>query len=122
MPDWRRQRLLPGRVSAIPTLVLRWGEIVGPEVARLAQPLRFSQSHLGGTLTLRAAPGAALFLAHEKRALAERINAYLGCAAVAQVKFVQGALATRPIPKMRKKKPGPLPPSDPPWPGTARKA
>ena len=43
-----------------PTLVLRWSEIAGPEVARLAQPLKFADGPLkngggGGTLTLRAA-------------------------------------------------------------------
>ena len=76
-----------------PTLVLRWSEIAGPEVARLAQPLKFSDGPSGGTLTLRATPGAALFLAHEKRALCERINAYLGRPAVSQLKFSQGALA-----------------------------
>jgi hypothetical protein len=96
-----------------PSLVLRWAEIVGPDVARLAQPLRFSQGHLGGTLTLRAAPGAALFLAHEKRSLAERINTYLGRAAVAQIKFVQGSLVGRPLVKKLEKKPGPLLPADP---------
>src|SRR3954465_8845830 len=82
---------------ADPTLVLRWSEIAGPEVARLAQPLRFTEGPAGGTLTLRALPGAALFLAHEKRSLCERINAYLVRPAVAQLKFSQGApLVPRP--------------------------
>jgi hypothetical protein len=70
-----------------PTLVLRWREIAGPEVARLAQPLKLT----GDILTLRAAPGAALFLAHEKRTLCERINAFLGQPAVGQIKFSQAA-------------------------------
>ena len=96
-----------------PTLVLRWSEIAGPEVARLAQPLKFSEGPSGGTLTLRAAPGAALFLAHEKRGLCERINAYLGRAAVAQLKFSQGALPLRPPPPKPQKAPGALPSGDP---------
>jgi hypothetical protein len=96
-----------------PTLVLRWREIAGAEVARLAQPLKFSDGPSGGTLTLRATPGAALFLAHEKRALCDRINAYLGRPAVTQLKFSQGAfLPPRPAPP-RQKPPGPLPPGDP---------
>jgi hypothetical protein len=96
-----------------PTLVLRWTEIAGPEVARLAQPLKFSDGPSGGTLTLRAVPGAALFLSHEKRALCERINAYLGRPAVSQLKFSQGApLPRRPPPKPEKAA-GPLPPDDP---------
>jgi hypothetical protein len=96
-----------------PTLVLRWNEIAGPEVARLAQPLKFSEGPSGGTLTLRATPGAALFLAHEKRSLCERINAYLGRPAVAQLKFSQGALPARAPAPPKQKAAGPLPPDDP---------
>jgi len=58
-------------------------------------------------------PGAALFLAHEKRALCERINAYLGRAAVTQLKFSQGALPVRPPPPVAQKAPGALPSDDP---------
>jgi hypothetical protein len=96
-----------------PTLVLRWSEIAGPEVARLAQPLRLADGPSGGTLTLRAVPAAALFLAHEKRALAERINAFLGRPAVSQIKFSQGALPSRPSAAPPQKKPHALPASDP---------
>ncbi|MEY4707209.1 MAG: hypothetical protein RJB58_932 [Pseudomonadota bacterium] len=96
-----------------PSLVLRWNEIAGAAVARIAQPLKYSESATGGILTLRAAPGAALFLGHEKRALCERINAYLGRPAVSQIKFSQGALLP-PAPKPKPQKAaGPLPPADP---------
>jgi hypothetical protein len=98
---------------ADPALVLRWREIAGPEVARLAHPLKLADGPSGGTLTLRAAPGAALFLSHEKRALCERINAYLGRPAVTQIKFSQGTLTVRPPPAKSGKAAGPLPPSDP---------
>jgi hypothetical protein len=125
-PVFRRNRILPvGADAGIattafaragfrdPTLVLRWNEIAGAEMARLCQPLKFSEGPSGGTLTLRAAPGAALFLGHEKRAICERINSYLGRAAVAQVKFSQGAPLT-PRPATPRQKPaGPLPPTDP---------
>jgi len=79
-----------------PTLVLRWTEIAGPEISRIARPLKFNESD--GVLTLLAEPGAALFLGHDARALAGRINAYLGRNAVTRVKFVQGALSPIPIP------------------------
>jgi hypothetical protein len=102
---------------ADPTLVLRWSEIAGPEVARLAQPVKFTEGPLkdgcGGILTLRATPGAALFLAHEKRPLCERINAYLGRPAVAQLKFSQGNLLPRPPAPKLSKPAGPLAPADP---------
>lgn len=78
-----------------PTLVLRWAEIVGPEVARLAVPMKLTSGATGGTLTLRAEPGASLFLSHETRGLCERINAYLGRPAVARLRFVQAPLAAR---------------------------
>ncbi len=89
-----------------PSLVLRWAEIAGPEIARIARPLKFSEGSSGGVLTLLAEPGAALFLGHDSRALAQRINAYLGRNAVARVKFVQGAL-TRPPATALPPKPGP---------------
>jgi hypothetical protein len=96
-----------------PSLVLRWSEIAGPEVARLAQPFKFTDSPTGGILTLRTAPGAALFLGYEKRSLCERINAYLGRPAVQQLKFSQGALLPQ-KPRQQPLKPaGHLPPTDP---------
>lgn len=98
---------------ADPALVLRWRDIAGPEVARLAQPVRLADGPSGGTLTLRTVPGAALFLAHEKRALCERINAFLGRPAVVQIKFSQGALAARPPSGPRQKPAGALPALDP---------
>jgi hypothetical protein len=79
-----------------PTLVLRWVEIAGPDVARIARPVRFSARD--GLLTLLAEPGAALFLGYESRALAARINAYLGRDVVQKVKFVQGRLSQAPLP------------------------
>ena len=96
-----------------PALVLRWNEIAGPEVARLAQPVKLAEGPSGGTLTLRAVPGAALFLSHEKRSLCERINAYLGRAAVVRIKLSQGVLLPRPAAAKPEKKAGPLPPNDP---------
>lgn len=80
-----------------PTLVLRWDEIVGPEVARIARPLRLSEGASGGVLTLKAEPAASLFLQHETRALCDRINAYLGRPAVSRLRFVQGPLAARAV-------------------------
>src|ERR1700722_13192810 len=60
------------------TLILHWAEIVGPEVARMARPLKFVENAAGGVLTLKAEPAASVFLQHETRTLCARINAYLG--------------------------------------------
>jgi len=75
-----------------PSLVLRWAEIAGPDVARVAQPVRLSEGPGGGILVLKAEPGASLFLQHESRMLCERVNAYLGYQAVSRLRFVQGPL------------------------------
>ncbi len=88
-----------------PTLVLRWSEIAGPDTARLARPLRLTDSPSGGVLTLKAEPAAALFLQHESRALCARINSYLGRVAVVRLKFVQGTLADAPPPPPRRPQP-----------------
>jgi hypothetical protein len=97
-----------------PTLVLHWGQIAGAEVARVAQPLRLSESPSGGVLTLKAEPGASLFLQHESRELCQRINSYLGRNAVARLRFVQGPLLeTRPSPRPPLKPPAEPPPNDP---------
>jgi hypothetical protein len=96
-----------------PSLVLHWVEIAGPEIARIARPLKFSESASGGVLTLLAEPGAALFLGHDSRALTERVNAYLGRTAVTRVKFVQGALTPLSAPP-RPPKPAPAAKTDDP--------
>lgn len=117
-PPARRNRSEPvareaGKTSAIafakagfrdPTLVLRWREIAGPDVARVAQPFRMAEGPTGGVLTLKAEPGASLFLQHESRALCGRINAYLGRDAVARLRFVQGPIQaqTKPVPPRRR--------------------
>jgi hypothetical protein len=92
-----------------PTLVLRWDDIAGPEVARLARPVRLS----GDVLTLMAEPGAALFLGHDQRSLTARINAYLGRQIVARVKFIQGRLTARPAPPPPHRPANSLNPGDP---------
>jgi len=82
-----------------PTLVLRWNEIAGAEVARLARPLKLSKGANGGVLTLKAEPAAALFLQHDTRNLCARINSYLGREAVTRIKFVQGSILSTPKPQ-----------------------
>ena len=98
---------------ADPTLVLRWEEIVGAEVARLARPLKLNEGPNGGVLTLKAEPGASLFLSHETRALCARINAYLGREAVTRLRFVQGPLASRPLRRTPPRPAAAVPKKDP---------
>jgi hypothetical protein len=96
-----------------PTLLLRWEEIAGADVARLARPIKLNESASGGVLTLKAEPGAALFLQHETRALCGRINDYLGRNAVARLRFVQAPLLPVPPKPTPRKVAAALPPGDP---------
>ncbi|HEY1632174.1 MAG TPA: DciA family protein [Rhizomicrobium sp.] len=98
---------------ADPTLVLRWDEIAGPDVAALARPVRLSEGASGGVLTLKAEPAASLFLQHESRALCDRINAWLGRPAIARLRFVQGPLAPRPRQPAKPRPKGQAQPGDP---------
>lgn len=96
-----------------PTLVLRWREIVGPEIAKFAQPVRLSEGPSGGVLTLMAESAASVFLQHETRSLCSRINTYLGRPAVARLRFVSGAIARAASPQVRRR-PAAQPPKDDP--------
>jgi hypothetical protein len=73
-------------------LVLRWHEIAGVEVARIARPLKLQEGTTGAVLTVACDPAAIVFLQHETRALAERLNGYLGQGRIARLKLVPGQL------------------------------
>jgi hypothetical protein len=74
------------------TLVLRWREIVGEDIARIAEPLKLSEGPEGAVLSLKCDPGAAVFLQHQTRDLLERLAAYLGPSRIARVRLVPGEL------------------------------
>ena len=80
------------------SLVLRWREIAGPEVARVAQPVKLQEGPEGAVLTLRCAPGSAVLLQHETRALMQRINAYAGRGRIARLRLVTGETVQLPEP------------------------
>jgi hypothetical protein len=71
-------------------LVLRWTEIAGAAIARIARPLKWQEGKEGATLTLKCEAGAAVLLQHETRALIERLNAYLGAGRIARLKLAPG--------------------------------
>jgi hypothetical protein len=86
-----------------------WPQVVGPEVARMAEPVRIS----AGTLTLACTGPAAMELAMGAPALIQRINAHLGRIAVRKLAFVQRAPrveAARPKRPASGSPPAPLPP------------
>jgi hypothetical protein len=79
-----------------PTLVLRWSAIVGPEIARVAEPVKYQEEPNGAALTLRCEAAASVFLQHETRALIEKLNAYLGPGRITRIRLVPGQLAPPP--------------------------
>jgi hypothetical protein len=95
-----------------PSIVLHWPQIAGPQVAALATPIKLTDGPAGGVLTLKAEPGAAVFLQHQTRDLCDRINGYLGRPAVARLRFVQGPLVQKSPPPPPRPKPGPVPAND----------
>ncbi|MGQ0741466.1 MAG: DciA family protein [Alphaproteobacteria bacterium] len=75
-----------------PTLLLRWPEIAGTDVARVARPSRLQEGPDGATLTVTVEAGAAVFLQHQTRALLERLNGFLGPRRITRVRIVPGQL------------------------------
>jgi hypothetical protein len=81
-------------------LLSHWPVIVGDGIAALCLPERIAWSRPrqagdapAGTLTLKSAPGRALDIQYQAEVVRERINAYLGYAAIAKVKVVAGQAA-----------------------------
>ena len=83
-------------------IVTHWDEIVGPEVAAHAEPIRMQwirnrdpDESPPATLVLRVEGPAAIEIQHMSAVIIERVNRYLGWQAV-------GALALRQAPLMRR--------------------
>jgi hypothetical protein len=83
-------------------LITQWPAIVGDGVAQWSEPERIKwprpgtdERKQGGILVIRVVPGRGLDLQHETPRIIERINAFYGYAAVAQVKIRQGALSRK---------------------------
>lgn len=84
-------------------LVSAWAEIAGPRYGAVTQPERLhwprSQSSSGAILTVRVNGPAAIFLQHETEQFLDRINAFLGYAAVAELRLVQKPIDSKPRPE-----------------------
>jgi hypothetical protein len=80
------------------TLVLRWREIAGEDIARIAEPVKLTEGPEGAVLTLKCEPGAAVFLQHQTRELLGRLAFYLGRSQVARLRLALGELERVPSP------------------------
>lgn len=89
------------------TLITDWSTIVGADIAAYAQPERLkwprggspdaeprrSAGSSGATLQLRVEGSRALDVQYRSRQIIERINAYFGYAAVAELRILQAPVA-----------------------------
>ena len=95
-----------------------WPEIVGPEAARLATPVKLTLARgpAGGLLTLAARPACGPQLQMLAPQIRERVNAALGPGAVGRVQITQGAGFAEPAAAFspRPEAPAPAAPPDAP--------
>jgi hypothetical protein len=91
------------RAPATAQLLADWDSIVGPAIAAVTTPRRFS----AGALTIACAGPIAMELQYLSGELIGRINTHLGRPIVTSLRFVQTATTTQPVPL-----PPPLPPAD----------
>lgn len=95
---------------ATATLLTDWAVIVGPDTARQASPDRLrwprgydvmddssgGKGRPGATLVVRAHAGRALDVQYRAQQIIDRINAYFGYRAVAELRVVQASLECQP--------------------------
>lgn len=90
------------------TLIMDWSTIVGGDVASYTQPERLKwpriadeaeaegtvpqKNRAGATLLLRVDDARALDVQYKSKQLIERINAYFGYNAVAEIRIIQGPI------------------------------
>jgi hypothetical protein len=74
------------------TLVLRWREIAGEDIARIAEPLKLTEGPEGSVLTLKCEAGATVFLQHQTRELHQRLATYLGPGRIGRIRLIPGEL------------------------------
>ncbi len=88
-------------------LVTQWEAVIGQDLAEKLSPERISfprGERRNGTLRLRVASAFATEAQHLEPVLIERINAFFGYGAVAQLAFVQGpSLNAKPAPPRLRK-------------------
>ena len=105
--------LFKKRGFATGEIIRRWADIVGPEIAASAAPVKLAYGRgasLGGVLTIRAQGGAALLIEHSSPQIIARINQFYGYKAVGKIKLVQARLGGRGFAPKPPRNPATLPP------------
>jgi hypothetical protein len=87
------------RGFATADLMASWAEIVGPRYATCTRPERVAwprgepADHKPAVLVLRVEGPRAILVQHEAGQIIERVNAFLGYAAIGQMRIVQGPVS-----------------------------
>ena len=81
------------RGFAVARLLTQWAEIVGPEIAALARPVKMSHGRegFGATLTLLVSGSAAPVVQMDLPRIREKVNACYGYNAVSRIALTQTA-------------------------------
>lgn len=81
------------RGFAVSRLLTHWAEVVGPETARMALPVKvsYAQGGFGATLTLLTSGAQAPFLQAELPKIRDRVNACYGYSAISRIHITQTA-------------------------------
>lgn len=105
------------RGFAVARLVTHWTEVVGPEIAAQARPVKigYGREGLGATLTLLVEGAAAPLVDMNRERIRERVNACYGYNAIARILltqtsatgFAEGQAQFTPAPKAAKPTPTP---------------
>lgn len=124
--DARIKQAGQSRGFAVSRLLTQWDEIVGPELAALARPVRvhYGRGSIGATLTLLVSGAAAPLVQMRLPRIVEKVNACYGYAAIGQVRVTQTAAEgfADPVARSAHAKPAASPPPDPAAEGRARDA
>jgi hypothetical protein len=105
------------------TLLTDWKSIVGADLAQYTEPERLKwpvrgqtpigedaddEGRPGATLILRVDAGRALDVQYRARQIVERINAYFGYRAVADLRLLQASIRKAPPVQAMRKEPAPI--------------
>lgn len=104
------RRAMARRGFAESRILVEWGTIVGPTLARATMPLKLAfrkQERAGGTLHLRVVPGFATEVQHLEPVILEKIATYCGYRAVDKLKILQGPVTSDTHPAAPSKVPRP---------------
>ncbi|MGV6804374.1 MAG: DUF721 domain-containing protein [Ruegeria sp.] len=105
------------RGFAVSRLLTHWADIVGPDIAAIARPVKvgYGKGGFGATLTVLTTGPQAPMLEMQKDRLRDKVNAVYGYSAISRVRitqtaptgFAEGQANFEHRPKPAKPKPGP---------------